>query len=55
VAQIAPALSDIRGAMEAVNRHRDTPAGTLRINSSVGAAHQVLGPIVLEYLRRYPE
>jgi DNA-binding transcriptional LysR family regulator len=55
VAGVAPALSDIRGAMEAVNRHRDTPAGTLRLNTSAGAARRILTPIVLEYLRRYPE
>jgi DNA-binding transcriptional LysR family regulator len=55
VAGVAPALSDIRGAMEAVNRHRDTPAGTLRLNTSTGAARRILTPIILEYLRRYPE
>ncbi|MDR6290450.1 MULTISPECIES: LysR family transcriptional regulator [Inquilinus] len=55
VAGVAPALSDIRGAMEAVNRHRDTPAGTLRLNTSAGAARRILTPIILEYLRRYPE
>jgi DNA-binding transcriptional LysR family regulator len=55
VATIAPALSDIHGAMEAVNRHRDTPAGTLRLNTSAGAVRRILTPIVLAYLRRYPE
>ncbi|MDB5974852.1 MAG: LysR family transcriptional regulator [Nevskia sp.] len=55
VATVAPALSQIRGAMEAVNSHRDKPAGTLRINSSVGGARQMLQPIVLKYLERYPE
>jgi DNA-binding transcriptional LysR family regulator len=55
IARVAPALSDIRGAMEGVNTHRDTPTGTLRLNTTVGAAHQILVPIVLEYLRRYPQ
>ncbi len=55
VARVAPALSDIRQAVEAVNSHRDTPAGLLRINSSVGAARQILRPVILDYLRRYPE
>jgi len=55
VAQVAPALLEIRGAMDAVNVHRDTPAGTLRINTSVGAARMILTPLILEYLRRYPE
>ena len=34
VAEITPALGVIRGAVEGVNRHRTTPAGVLRINSS---------------------
>jgi DNA-binding transcriptional LysR family regulator len=55
VESIAPALGQIRAAMEAVNTHRSTPTGTVRINSSLGAAHRVLAPFVLEYLRRYPE
>jgi DNA-binding transcriptional LysR family regulator len=55
VATITPALSDIRGAMDAVNSHRDTPTGTLRINTSAGAARQILAPLVLEYLKRYPD
>src|SRR6202142_1775857 len=32
VATVAPALSEIRGAMDAVNTHRATPTGALRIN-----------------------
>jgi DNA-binding transcriptional LysR family regulator len=55
VARIAPALAEIRSAMEGVNNLRDKPAGTLRINSSVGAARQILVSVVLEYLRRYPD
>jgi len=55
VAEVAPALLQIRGAMEAVNVHRDTPTGTLRINTSVGAARMILTPLILQYLRRYPE
>jgi DNA-binding transcriptional LysR family regulator len=55
IARIAPALSEIRSAMEGVNSLRDKPAGTLRINASVGAARQVAASIVLEYLRTYPD
>ncbi len=55
VAQVAPALSTIRTAMEQAANRGDTPTGTLRINTSAGAARQVMGPIVLEYLRRFPE
>ena len=35
IAAVAPALAEIRRAMEAVNAHRATPTGTLRINSSL--------------------
>jgi DNA-binding transcriptional LysR family regulator len=55
IARVAPALSEIRSAMKGVNDLRDKPAGTLRINASVGAARQVLVTVVLEYLRRYPD
>jgi DNA-binding transcriptional LysR family regulator len=55
IARVAPALSEIRDAMEGVNNLRDKPAGTLRINSSVGAARQILLSVVLEYLHRYPD
>ncbi len=41
--------------METVNTHRDKPASSLRINSSVGAARRILSPIILEFVRLYPE
>jgi len=55
VAQVAPALSTIRSAMEQATNRGSTPTGTLRINTSAGAARQIMAPIVLEYLRRYPD
>ena len=55
VARISPALAELSGAIEGINSHRDTPAGTLRINMSAGAARMILTPIILEYLRRYPD
>jgi DNA-binding transcriptional LysR family regulator len=54
VSGVAPALGQIREAMERAGTHRATPAGTLRINTSTGAARQ-MEPIVFEYLRRYPD
>lgn len=54
IARIGPAVADIRGAMEAVTELRDTPAGTLRLNTPVGAAQMIFTPLVLEYLRRHP-
>lgn len=55
VEQIGPAVSDIRRAMDAVNNRRATPKGTLRINSSTGAARWILASLFVEYLRRYPD
>ena len=55
VAQIAPALAALRDAADAVNRHRATPTGLLRLNSAVGAAQRILRPLVFEFLNRYPE
>ncbi|OAF05410.1 LysR family transcriptional regulator [Bradyrhizobium centrolobii] len=55
VAQVAPALTAIRDAADAVNQHRSTPTGVLRLNTSAGAARRILRPIVFEYLKRYPE
>ena len=54
VARVSPALADIRHAMDAANLHRDTPRGLLRINASAGGARPLM-PIIIEYLRRYPE
>lgn len=54
VDSIAPALSTIRVAIEHVGNFRDTPSGTLRINTSAGAAKQVM-PLFTTFLQRYPE
>jgi DNA-binding transcriptional LysR family regulator len=55
IASVAPALAEIHTAIDAVNTHRAAPSGTLRINSSLGAAHRILAPLVLALVRRYPE
>jgi DNA-binding transcriptional LysR family regulator len=55
VEQVGPALQDIQGALEAVRSERDTPSGTIRINAAPFAAREIISPLVLEYLRRYPD
>ena len=55
VEQVGPALQDIHGAMEAVRSQQATPSGTLRINAFATAAREILSPLVLEFLRRYPQ
>ena len=51
---IGPAVTDIRAAMAAVQSRRHTPSGQLRINASVQAGREI-APLVLAFLRRYPE
>lgn len=55
LARMQPALREISAAMEAVSEFRETPAGTLRLNTSEGAAQMVMTPIILKYLARYPD
>ncbi|GAB5428968.1 MAG: LysR family transcriptional regulator [Devosia indica] len=55
VETVAPALDSINGAMDAVRSRQDVPSGTLRINAFAEAAREILSPLVLEYLRRYPK
>jgi DNA-binding transcriptional LysR family regulator len=54
VAEVAPALTQIRDAMEAAGDLAATPRGTLRVNTSPGAA-LMTAPLVHEYVRRYPQ
>jgi DNA-binding transcriptional LysR family regulator len=55
VDQVGPALQEVRGALEAVRSERDTPSGTLRINAAPFAAQAIMSPLVIEFLRRFPE
>lgn len=55
LSHIRPALREISLAMESVNEFRDTPKGTLRINTSEPAARMVLKPLLLNFLQQYPE
>ncbi len=53
--RVAPALQDVEVALEAVRSERETPSGTIRINAAPFAARDILSPLVLEFLRRYPD
>ena len=53
--RLAPALSDIEDAIDVVNRFRDRPAGTLRLNVPTSAARLVLPAIVPPFLAAYPD
>lgn len=54
VEQVAPALRDIHGAMDAVRSHQATPSGTLRINAFAAGAREIISPLVVTFLRRHP-
>lgn len=55
VAQIKPAIEDIQKAMDTARSQQETPSGTLRINAFATAAREIMAPLVLTYLRRYPQ
>src|SRR5580693_8355195 len=53
--QLAPALAEVDAALDVVNRFRDKPAGTLKLNVPISAARLVLPAIVPAFLAAYPE
>jgi len=55
VERIGPAMTDIHDAMLAAQSLRDTPTGTLRINAFASAAREVMEPLILTFMRRYPQ
>ncbi|OYX00905.1 MAG: LysR family transcriptional regulator [Rhizobiales bacterium 32-66-8] len=55
VARVGPTLQDLFGALDAVKSHRDRPSGTIRINAAPFAAREIMAPLVVEFLRRYPD
>lgn len=55
VAQITPALEGIQKAMNTARSQQETPSGVLRINAFATAAREIMAPLVLTYLKRYPQ
>lgn len=55
VEEIGPALVEIHSAMDSAMSQQEVPSGTMRINAFPTAAREILEPIILEYLRRYPQ
>ncbi|MCQ1800277.1 LysR substrate-binding domain-containing protein, partial [Neorhizobium galegae] len=53
--QVAPSLQDLHAALGSVREQRETPSGTIRINAAPFAARSIIKPLVLEFLRRYPD
>ncbi len=54
-AGLAPAFADIAGAVKAVNRFRDRPSGTVRLNLPKLAADLALAPAFGRFARLYPD
>ncbi|MCM3680899.1 LysR family transcriptional regulator [Sphingomonas paucimobilis] len=55
VAQIKPALEDTQKTMNTARSQQETPSGTLRINAFATAAREIMAPLILTYLQRYPQ
>ncbi len=45
----------IEGALESLNRYRNTPTGRIRINAAVEAANLLLAPVMPAFMDRYPD
>lgn len=54
VDRIRPAVTQIQEAVAAAGDRAGPPGGTLRLNSSLGAALMVFQPVLAEFLRRHP-
>lgn len=54
VDQVTPALKDIQEALDAVRAQQEQPRGTLRINTFATAGREIIGPLVLAFLQRFP-
>ncbi|ETX27036.1 LysR family transcriptional regulator [Roseivivax isoporae] len=54
VDQVSPALRDIHQALDTARAEQETPSGTLRINTFATAGREILVPLVLEFLKRFP-
>lgn len=55
LADVQAGLDAIEAGLEGLNRYRDRPAGTLRINVPSDAARLVIAPVLADYMRQFPE
>lgn len=55
ITQLRPAFESLNGAVEQLNSFRAKPAGSLRIVAVPMAATMVLGPIMGQFLKEYPD
>lgn len=55
LANVGPRMDEIEAELEALSAFRETPAGTIRINSSEQALRSVLWPVIDRFARQYPD
>jgi len=53
--RLLPAMNEVESALDDINRFRETPAGTLRLNVPVSASRLILPTLVPAFLARYPD
>ena len=53
--RLLPAMNEVNAALDAINRFRTTPGGTLRLNVPISATRLVLPALLPAFLRRYPD
>ena len=52
--RLNPALSEIAGALDALNNFRDSATGTLKLNVPIIVAQRILPPIINRFLAAHP-
>jgi DNA-binding transcriptional LysR family regulator len=55
LARAEPALRDLSTAMTEAQEERDLLQGTLRLTCAIGAARRILKPVLLAFIKRYPD
>jgi DNA-binding transcriptional LysR family regulator len=55
LAHVGPRMDEIEAELDALSAFRETPAGTIRINSSEQALRSVLWPVIDRFARTYPD
>ncbi|MFD1795908.1 LysR family transcriptional regulator [Paracoccus aurantiacus] len=55
LAEIQAGFTAIETGLEALNQYRERPAGHLRINILSDAARLIVGPVLADYARTYPD
>jgi DNA-binding transcriptional LysR family regulator len=55
LARLVPAFSEVAEALDRVNRFRDSPSGTLRLNAPTAVVEFVIAPLIARFLTAHPD